>query len=129
MEIVKMATLGLSGTLLVFVGSMRLFNPIKTYLKNSGITIDNNVDLLNEMRGVSAVMLVGGLLLFLGILLPQLAHSSFMVGALIFLGFAVGRIFGMMTDGRPNKQIVQGLGFEIVLGSANLVCWIMVAMG
>lgn len=58
MEIFKIIILSLSGLLLLFVGTMRLSNPIKAYLKNSGIKLENDVDLLNEMRGVSAVMLM-----------------------------------------------------------------------
>ena len=59
MEIIKIVILSLSALLLLFVGSSRLSKPIKTYQKNSGIKIDNEVNLLNEMRGVSALMLCG----------------------------------------------------------------------
>ena len=103
---------------------MRLTNPIKTYLKNSGITIENDVDLLNEMRGVSALMFCGGTIILLGTLVPVLTTSSFVVATLIFLGFAVGRLFSVIMDGKPNKQIVTGLITELVLGAANVFCLI-----
>lgn len=120
METIKVIILSLSALMLVFVGSMRLANPIKTYLKNSGIKLEKDVDLLNEMRGVSAVMLFGGIIIALGILIPNLALTSFVVGSLIFLGFAIGRFISMAADGKPNKQITQGIVFEIILGAANL---------
>lgn len=125
MEIFKIVTLSLSGLLLLFVGSMRLFNPIKTYLKNSGITLAKDVDLLNEIRGLSGVMLFGGILLLLGIFISSLSITSFIVGILLFIGFAVGRVLGMLTDGKPNKKIIQGFIFELVFGTLNSACLIL----
>jgi hypothetical protein len=124
MEIFKIITLSLSGLLLFFVGTMRLSNPIKTYLKNSGIKLEKEVNLLNEMRGVSSVMMCGGIIILLGIFIPQLTFASFVVAALIFLGFAIGRLLSIRLDGKPNKLIVQGLISEIVLGAANIFCLI-----
>lgn len=122
MEIFKIITLSLSGILLLFVGAMRLSNPIKTYLKNSGITLEKDVNLLNEIRGVAAVQLLGGILIALGIFISNLTILSFTAGTLIFLGFLIGRLISMSVDGKPNKQIIQGSGFEFVLGAANLFC-------
>jgi hypothetical protein len=120
MEIIKIVILSLSSLMLLFVGAMRLSNPIKTYLKNSGIKLENDVNLLNEMRGLSAVMLCGGILVSLGIIIPGLTLTSFVVASLIFLGFATGRFVSIAVDGKPNKQIIQGIGFELVLGAANI---------
>jgi len=122
MEIIKIVTLSLSGLLLLFVGAMRLSNPIKTYLKNSGIKLENDVNLLNEMRGVSSVMLFGGIIILLGTIIPKLTFASFVVATLIFIGFAIGRLLGIGLDGKPNKLIVQGLISELVLGAANIFC-------
>ncbi len=120
MEIIKIVILSLSALLLLVVGATRLGNPIKAYLKNSGITLAKDVDLLNEMRGVSAVMLCGGIIIALGILVPSLTFTSFVVASLLFLGFALGRVISMAADGKPNKQLIQGLWFEVILGAANV---------
>jgi hypothetical protein len=108
--------------LLMTVGALRLSNPIKYYLKNSGITLPSDVDLLNEMRGVSAVMLFGGIIILLGTVIPELTIASFVVATLILLGFAIGRLISIGLDGKPNKLIVQGLISELVLGAANVFC-------
>ena len=120
MEIFKIIILALSSLLLLFVGAMRLSNPIKTYLKNSGIKLEKDVDLLNEMRGVSALMLLGGGLISLGIFVTQFTFTSFVVAILIFLGFAIGRVLSIAVDGKPNKQIIGGLISELVLGGLNI---------
>ncbi|WP_430966713.1 DUF4345 family protein [Spongiimicrobium sp. 2-473A-2-J] len=120
MEIIKVVILSLSALLLLVVGATRLGNPVKAYLKNSGITLAKDVDLLNEMRGVSAVMLCGGIIIALGIIVPGLTFTSFVVASLLFLGFALGRVISMAADGKPNKQLIQGIWFEVILGAANV---------
>ncbi len=126
MEIIKIAILSLSALMLVFVGIMRLTNPIKTYLKNSGIKLENDASLLNEMRGVSAVMLSGGIIIALGIFIEKLTFTSHCIASLIFVGFAIGRLISLKVDGKPSKQIAQGILFEIILGLANIFCLINV---
>lgn len=120
MDIFNTAVLAISGLLLFMVGSMRLSNPIKNYAKNSGIELANDVNLLNEVRGVSALMFCGAIIIFLGIFIPSLTFTSLTVAALIFIGFAIGRLLSIGVDGKPNKQIMQGLMFELVLGAVNV---------
>ncbi len=120
MELIKIVILSLSGLMLILVGVMRLTNPIKAYLKNSGITLENDTNLINEMRGVSALMLFAGLVIALGIIIPELTMTSFTTAILIFLGFAIGRLISIALDGKPNKQIIQGIVFELVFGLANI---------
>jgi len=120
MDIFKIVILSISGLLLLVVGTLRLSNPIKNYAKNSGIKIDNDVDLLNEVRGTSSVQLFAGIIILLGIFIPKLTFTSFVVATLIFIGFAIGRLLSINFDGKPNKQIIQGLIFELVLGSLNI---------
>ena len=122
METFKIIILFLSGLLLCFVGIMRLANPIKTYLKNSGIRIENDVHLLNKMRGVSSLMLSAGIVILLGVFIPELTLTSHSFAILLFFGFAIGRILSFGLDGKPNKLIVQGLIFELVLGGINSFC-------
>jgi len=65
-------------------------------------------------------MLSGGVLIALGIFFPSFTFTSFVIGALIFLGFLLGRLISIAADGKPNKQLVQGIIFEIVMGAANI---------
>lgn len=126
MEILNIVTLSISGLLLLTVGILRLINPIKNYLKNSGIKLDKEVNLLNEVRGVSSVMMCGGILILLGTIISELTMTSFVVATLIFLGFAIGRLLSIRLDGKPNKLIVQGLISELVLGAVNIFCLVNV---
>lgn len=120
MEIVQIIILALTGLFLVMIGTLRISNPIANYAKNSGIQLNRDTDLLNEMRGVSAVMLCAGIIIGCGSFISALTFTSFVVGALIFLGFALGRFISMAADGKPNKQISQGIIFELVFGAAHV---------
>jgi len=120
MGIFNIIVLAISGLLLFGVGALRLGNPIKNYAKNSGIELANDINLLNEVRGVGSLMLCGGIIILLGILIPKLTVTSFVVAILIFIGFAIGRILSMGLDGKPKKLLNQGLIFELVLGGLNI---------
>lgn len=122
MGILNIVVLSLSGLLLLVVGGSRLTSPIKNYLKNAGVKIEEEVNLLNEVRGMSSVMMCGGIIILLGIVIPTLTVTSFVVAILIFIGFAIGRLLSTWLDGKPNKLLTQGLIFELVLGAANIFC-------
>ena len=122
MEIISIVILSLSSLLLIFVGVMRLSNPVKTYLRNSGIKLESSASLLNEMRGVAAMMLCAGIIVLFGVFTERLTFTSHFVALLIFIGFLIGRLISLKTDGKPSKQITQGILFELVLGAANVFC-------
>jgi len=124
MEIFTIVVLSLSGFLLTMVGLLRLTKPIDTYSKNSGITLSNDVNLLNEMRGVSAVMLCSGVIILSGIFLNQIRIHSIVIAIIVFIGFAIGRIVSLIIDGKPNKQLIQGLIFELVFGALNIFAFL-----
>ena len=124
MEIIKIVTLSISGLLLIYGGTSRVINPIKYYLKNTGIKLENEVNLLSEARGMSSVMMFGGIIIVSGIFIPELTITSFAVAILLFLGYGFGRSLSIALDGKPNKLLIQGLISEIVLGAANIFCLI-----
>ena len=68
---------------------MRLSNAIKTYAKSSGITIDDNTVLSNEVKGVGSFMLMGGIIILLRTAVTQMIIFSFTISIMIFIGFAI----------------------------------------
>jgi len=124
MDTIRIIILSLSGLLLLFVGTTRLGNPMNAYWKNSGIKLQNDTSLLNEVRGVSAVLFCAGIGIAFGIFIGKLSFTSHFVASLIFIGFAVGRLISLKLDGKPSKQINQGIIVELVLGIANVFCLI-----
>ena len=124
MEIIALT---LSGLALFYASSMRLVNPSKanflqTYVTKSENKLAEDVDLLNEIRGVGAVMLLGGIVILLGTIMPALRLGSFLVAVVIFLGVVFGRLISFGLDGRPNKDVIKGTFAEIVISALNIYC-------
>jgi len=88
MEIFNIVVLSISGLMLfTLAGLLRLINPIKNYWKNSEIKIENEVNMLSEVRGMSTLMLLGGIVILLGTIIPELTLTSFIVAILLFGGY------------------------------------------
>lgn len=104
------------------VGLSRMGNPVKNYFKNSGITLPEKTDNLNEARGTGGAQFLAAVVIVLGIFIAEFNLTANLVAVVIFLGFALGRIVSITSDGKPNKQIIQGLVFELVFGAMNFVC-------
>jgi hypothetical protein len=133
MEIINTVVLALSGLLFIYAGTMRLIKPLgsfclQTYLENPNIKLEAKVDIFNEMRSAGASIALGGVIMLLGIFIKELMMASFIVAIVIFLGYAFGRLVSLKADGKPNKQIIQGLISEVVLGTANALCLINILM-
>ena len=80
---------------------------------------------LNILISVSSVMFLLGLWDDILKIIKKNHHGlseSLRLLIEFLIGFAIGRLLSFSLDGKPNKQIIQGLLFEIVLGSANIIC-------
>ena len=129
MEIVNIVVLSLSSILLVYAGTMRLIKPLKslclkTYTDDPSIKLKGEVDVFNEMRGAGASLALGGVMILLGTIVPILTFPSFLVAIVIFIGHALGRLISLNGDGKPNQPLIQGLMSELILGAANVFCFV-----
>jgi len=127
MNIFNIIVLSLSGLLLCYAGIMRLIKPIKsyclnTYANNPEMKLEGKVDVFNEMRAAGALTFFAGIIILLGTFLPEMRITSFIVAIIIFFGFTVGRIISILLDGKPNKNLIQGLFSEIIFSILNTFC-------
>ena len=131
MEVFKIIVLSLSGLMMIYAGSSRLFKPLtsfclKSYLDNPEFKLHGEVDALNEMRAAGTSIAVVGLTILLSTILPELRMTSFVVAVVIFLGHALGRLVSLKQDGKPGKLMTQGLTFDLGLGLLNALCLITI---
>ena len=127
MNIFNIVVLALSGLLLTYAGLNRMIRPISSlcltgYMKNPDIKIEFKSDVFNEMRSAGSQLFFIGLIILLGIFVPQVRLWSFVFGAITFLGYAFGRIVSLVLDGKVCKELMSGLYSEIVLGVLNVIC-------
>ncbi len=131
MKIFKIIVLTLSGLALFYACSMRLINPteavfLQTYLENPENSLDIYIDLVNEIRGVGAVMFLGGIIALLGIIRSDFRLTSFVVAAIIFGGVISGRSLSLFIDGIPNENLIRAAIAEGVLAALNIFCLVNV---
>jgi len=131
MEIFQVIVLVPSAALLIFAGSVRFMKPkgsvcLDTYLADSANDLQNDQDLTSEMRGAGVITAVFGVIILLGILFADFRLTSFVCATVFYLGYAFGRGFSWINDGKPTKRTRVGFGFEAVLGTLNAICLVSI---
>lgn len=114
--------LGLSGFIAFAIGSFITLAPIAFYA-GYGITLDNDPDLLNELRGPGANLAALGAVVMAGLFIHSLAKTSVAIALVIFLAFPVGRVIGIIADGIPSESVLAAFAVEIVLGALLLMAF------
>jgi len=127
MKTFNIVVLSLSGLALFYACSMRLVTPssavfLQTYFQNPANSLTSHIDLVNEIRGVGAVMMLGGIVAFLGIRKESFRQSAFVVLAVIFGGVLLGRFTSILIDGMPPADLMRAAVAEGVLTVLNMVC-------
>ncbi|MEL6134409.1 MAG: DUF4345 family protein [Bacteroidota bacterium] len=125
MKTFQIIVLALSGLALFYACTMRLINPkgavfLQTYFENSANSLDLHKDLVNEIRGVGMVMLLGGIVAFLGIIKVDFRFTAFVVATVIFTGVILGRSLSFFVDGMPPTQLLRAAVAEGVLAALNI---------
>ncbi|MEM6526799.1 MAG: DUF4345 domain-containing protein [Chloroflexota bacterium] len=129
MRIFQIVVLVLSGLALLYACSMRFINPteavfLQTYFENPDNRLEADIELVNEIRGVGAVMLLGAIVTFLGAIRADFRLTALVVAAVILGGVVLGRSLSLFIDGIPDADLIRAYVAEIVLGTLNVVCLI-----
>ncbi|WP_068116400.1 DUF4345 domain-containing protein [Tropicimonas marinistellae] len=81
-----------------------------------GIVLGTDPTLLSELRAPGANLAALGAVIFAGALRPGAARLSAMLGTIVFLAFAFGRLVSVALDGWPGEGIVAALAIELAIG-------------
>ncbi len=133
MVIFNIVVLTLSGLLLTYAGLNRLIRPLSSlcltrYSQNPDVKLEYKADIFNEMRSAGAQLFFSGLIILLGIFIPEVRFWSFVIASLTFLGYAFGRIISLVLDGKVCKELMSGLYSEIILGIFNVICLVIILL-
>ncbi|MEO0565790.1 MAG: DUF4345 domain-containing protein [Chloroflexota bacterium] len=131
MKIFQIVVLVLSGLALFYASSMRLFDPsqavfLQTYLENPSNSLEIDIDLASEIRGIGAVMVLGGIIALIGATRADFRLTSFVVASVIFVGVVLGRSASLFVDGMPNDDLIRAASFEFVLSVLNIFCLVTI---
>lgn len=111
-----------AGVIAIAVGIGQLFFPV-AFEASSGVDLGDNVSLLSEMRGAGGALLVGGLIMLAGAFRAGWRGLSLIVTVMIGLGYGLGRVHGMLADGRPHPVLVGVAMGELVIGLTALLLY------
>ena len=114
-SIVLKIFLVISGLLLTYIGASFLFMP-KKMKAGQGIDIAGDINMLNETRSASALILAIAILTILGAFENSLTFTSTLVSVLLLLSLGVGRLMSILIDGMPVKALIIATIVELVLG-------------
>ena len=123
----KMTVLILSGLALFYASASRLIDPsaaifLQTFFENPENSLETAIDLTNEIRGVGAVMLLGGFVALIGTIRADFRQTSFVVTTVIFGGVILGRLFSFFVDGVPHQELLRVAMIEGALALLSLIC-------
>jgi hypothetical protein len=114
--------LGLAGFTAFAIGLFITLAPVAFYA-SYGITLDNNPNLLNELRGPGANLAALGAVVISGLFFRSMTNVSIAIALSIFLAFPVGRVIGIIADGLPSEDVLAALAIEMIIGTLLLVAF------
>ncbi|MEM8858003.1 MAG: DUF4345 domain-containing protein [Chloroflexota bacterium] len=131
MRTFKIIVLVLSGLALFYASSSRLIDPaaavfLQTFFESPQNSLGIAIDLVNEIRGVGAVLLLGGIIALIGARRANFRFTSFVVTNVIFCGIVIGRLLSFLLDGMPNPDLIRVAITEAVLAVLNIVCLVTI---
>ena len=113
----------ISGLIAIGVGGSILFMP-STFYAASGINLNGEVNLLNEIRASGGMIFAFGILIMTGAFVARLTYTATVISMLLYLTYALSRIFSMSIDGIPVDTLVQALVLEIVIGILSIFAYL-----
>lgn len=114
----------LSGLALFYMSTMRLFDPSAVVFLQSIADPSNvlTIEMANEIRGMGAENVLGGIVAFLGIFIPRFRFTAFVVLSVLFVGVVLGRSVSLIIDGIPDEHIFRAFHHQALLGVLNVCC-------
>lgn len=106
--------LGIAGFTALGVSGSILAAPHAFY-SDYGISLGNDVNLLNELRAPAACLAALGALMLAGIVRVALSRMSIIAAFTVYLAFPTGRLIGLMLDGMPSRGIVAAMLIELAI--------------
>ena len=113
----------ISGLIAISVGGSILFMP-STFYAASGISLNGEVNLLNEIRASGGMIFAIGILIISGVFITRLTFTATVISMLLYLTYALSRIFSMSIDGIPVDTLIQALVLEIVIGILSVFAYL-----
>jgi hypothetical protein len=109
------ALLVVSGISGIAIGGALLVYPV-AFEASAGIHLEENVNMLSEVRAPGGALLVAGILMLSGAFISTLTHTSVVLATVFFLSYGFSRVLSILVDGVPTSSLVMATIAEIIIG-------------
>lgn len=116
-------TLGISGITALSIGGIILTAPHAFYASYD-ITLDQNPNLLSELRAPGAGLAALGAIMLSGVMRAGMAQVALVAALAVYTAFPLGRLVSIAVDGMPSGSIISALAVEI-----GIACLVVAAFG
>lgn len=116
------STLGIAGVTALGIGVSILSAP-QVFYAGYGIALDDNINLLSELRAPAAGLATLGALMLIGIWRAAFRAISVVAAFTVYLAFPAGRVVGILFDGMPTGSVLAALAVELVIAALCLVAF------
>lgn len=108
-----------AGAVLSYIGVSALLSPRAFYAAN-GILLADDPSLLSEVRAPAGLLVVGGIVAFLGALRRSLTRPALAATAVVHGSYGLSRLVGVALDGMPAQGLVAATLIELLVGGLSL---------
>ena len=110
----------ISGLIAVAIGSSILISPAQFHATH-GIELGSDANLLSEVRAPGGALLLLGLMIGVGGVLPVYSIASTSIAAAVYLGYGLSRVLSLALDGVPVPGLVGAMIIELAIGAMCIV--------
>lgn len=108
-----------SGAIAALIGLVILFIPQALYAGNTNV-LTAGAELYSEIRAPGALLAVLGGLILASAFRPANRRMGLGLSALLYLSYAMARLWSLYVDGHPGDMLMLTTGIELALGLAAL---------
>ncbi|MBO9701023.1 MAG: DUF4345 domain-containing protein [Sporocytophaga sp.] len=108
-----------TGMIGIIIGASLLLIPI-AFEASAGIHLDNEVNILSEVRAPGGTLMAAGLLIASGAFISGMTYISIVLAALFYLSYGLSRTISIILDGLPTDTLVMATVSEIIIGLMSL---------
>lgn len=116
------ATLGVSGTILVFIGGSLLFDT-QAFLAMNGAQIGTDPNVLSEVRAPAGLLVITGALMLAGSARYRFADAGMIAGGVVYGSFGLSRMISIMMDGLPSQALIVATLIELGVAVILFTLW------
>ncbi|MFN6945806.1 MAG: DUF4345 domain-containing protein [Cytophagaceae bacterium] len=113
------ALLLVSGIIGIGIGGALLFAPV-AFEASANIVIEENSNLLSELRASGGTLFAAGILMLSGAFVYRMTYTSIVLSTLFYLSYGLSRVFSIIIDGVPGETLVIATVAELIIGFLSL---------